>query len=454
MLSLLARNPSQPQEKPRHAKMTGDRLTVGRSTENDLVLPDPEKYLSNRHCVLERRGHDYVLLDVSTNGTFLNYQPDRLDPAPTPLSQGDVILVGRFELVVDIKATVIDAPAADLPPLEDVRGPITENHGPTPNVDLLDPLADDDDAGDFLSDLLGGPDMPGTGGAIFDDGSSAPDHVPAASAHFAPPRTGGPMIPDDWYDSVLAPSSRSQDQDSTQPPSAARSVPPPPPELDADPQPRMAKAQGVKSAAARQSAPSAQTGAQDDAILRAFLDGIGAGDLNLSPDEAEEMMRRTGRIMATMIGGLRDILMTRAALKSEIRVDRTMISAQGNNPLKFSVSKEQAIEAMLKSSVPGYQEPELAVQEAMRDIKAHEIATMSGMEAALKDLLAQFAPDQLSERIAQQNSFAERLGSRKARAWDAYEKHYTAIASATENDFQSTFGKEFSRAYEAQIKKL
>ena len=90
----------------------------------------------------------------------------------------------------------------------------------------------------------------------------------------------------------------------------------------------------------------------------------------------------------------------------------------------------------------------------MRDIKAHEIATMSGMEAALKDLLAQFAPDQLADRIAQQNGLASRLGSRKARAWDAYEKHYTDIASATENDFQSTFGKEFSRAYEAQIKKL
>ena len=450
MLSLLARNPSQPQDKPRHAKMIGDRLTVGRSTENDLVLPDPEKYLSNRHCVLERRGRDYVLLDVSTNGTFLNYQPDRLDAAPTPLSQGDVILVGKFELVVDIKATLIDAPATELPPLEDVRGPITENHGPVPDVELLGPAANDDEAGDFLNDLLGGADMPKNGAAVFDDGSSAPDHVPATSAHFAAPRTSGQLIPDDWFDSVVSPDASPADHEPTQPPSAARSVPPPPPVSDPAPQPRMAKAAIAKPAARPSSAPKAQ----DDAILRAFLEGIGATHMDLPPEEAEELMRRTGRIMAAMIGGLRDILMTRAALKSEIRVARTMISAQGNNPLKFSVSTEQAIEALLKSSVPGYQEPERAVEEAMRDIKAHEIATMSGMEAALKDLLAQFAPDQLADRIAQQNGLASRLGSRKARAWDAYEKHYTDIASATENDFQSTFGKEFSRAYEAQIKKL
>ena len=62
-------------------------------------------------------------------------------------------------------------------------------------------------------------------------------------------------------------------------------------------------------------------------------------------------MARMGQIMAAIITGMRDILMTRAALKSEMRMDRTMINAGGNNPLKFSVSAEQAIEAMIRPSV-------------------------------------------------------------------------------------------------------
>ena len=165
-------------------------------------------------------------------------------------------------------------------------------------------------------------------------------------------------------------------------------------------------------------------------------------------------MGRVGRIMATTIDGLRDILMTRSALKSEMRVNRTMIQAQANNPLKFSVSKEQAIEAMLKPTTPGYQEPEAAVAEALRDIKAHEIATMTGMEAALKDLLAQLGPDNLAARIEQKSGRISRFGSKKALYWDAYAAHYAEIANATETDFQSTFGKEFSRAYEEQINKL
>ena len=462
-LSVLARNPSHPQAQPLRAKMTGDRLTVGRSTENDLVLPDPEKYLSKRHCVLERRGHDYVLLDTSTNGTFLNYGSERLDRAPAPLSQGDVILIGQFELVVDIKATLLEPPAAELPPLEEAQGPITANHAIRPGPAPLDPMEEAGDAGDFLNDLLGEPAASSPADPARLPGASLPDHAPATSAHFAPPRASGQLIPDDWEDSLIAPLPTGGAAPSPAP-SPARSAPPPPPMMPQSAPAHPAQPPALPDAAPLATlppsspAPTAQAahsgGAQDAALLRAFLNGAGASHLALSPQEAEEVMARAGRIMAATIEGLRDILMTRAALKSEMRVNRTMIQAEANNPLKFSISKEQAVEAMLKPSSPGYQDPEAAVNEVLRDIKAHEVATMTGMEAALRDLLAQLGPDRLSERIEQNSGLASRIGSKKARYWDAYEAHYADIARATENDFQSTFGKEFSRAYEDQIKKL
>lgn len=102
----------------------------------------------------------------------------------------------------------------------------------------------------------------------------------------------------------------------------------------------------------------------------------------------------------------------------------------------------------------GYLDAEAATREALNDIRAHEVAMMAGMEAALKALLARLGPDQLAPRIEQGSSLGGLLGGRKARYWEAYEKMYAQIARETEDDFQSTFGREFARAYQDQLRKL
>ncbi|MFC1749713.1 type VI secretion system-associated FHA domain protein [Pseudomonadota bacterium] len=46
------------------------------------------------------------------------------------------------------------------------------------------------------------------------------------------------------------------------------------------------------------------------------------------------------------------------------------------------------------------------------------------------------------------------LGSKKAKHWDVYNTHYIEIIASVEDDFQTLFGDEFSRAYEEQVAKL
>ncbi|NSX53689.1 type VI secretion system-associated FHA domain protein TagH [Parasulfitobacter algicola] len=437
-------------------EMMGGTLTIGRGEENDLVLPDPDRTLSKRHCVLEKRNGDYVILDISTNGTFLNYGSERLDDIPTPLNNGDVILVGTFELVVEISNGATAAPEfnAPLPPMDDV--PVSP--GPTkdalPNHNPISALDDVGDTGaDFLDDLLGGPVDPdphhslpaSQDGMMLDDpfatplapiglsdGTSAPDHSAASQDYFSAPHSTMPTIPDNWEDSLLTPATQTS-------PTTNASV---------DNAPL-----GAASKPVTQSQPDMPPHVHD-AALRAFLDAAGAGHIDIPAAEIEQTMARMGRVMAAMITGMRDILMTRASIKSEMRMDRTMINAGGNNPLKFSVSAEQAIESMIRPSVSGYLDADTATAEALNDIKAHEVATMSGMEAALKDLLMRLGPDQLSARIEASSTLGNLLGGKKARYWEAYEKTYAQIARQTEDDFQSAFGKEFARAYEEQLKKL
>ena len=74
-------------------------VTIGRSKENDIVLPDPHKKVSRRHCVLEYNiGHWWVIDEGSANGTFVQrtLTEDFLDvrsDGKLALADGDEILI-------------------------------------------------------------------------------------------------------------------------------------------------------------------------------------------------------------------------------------------------------------------------------------------------------------------------------------------------------------------------
>ena len=53
----------------------GTGLTIGRGSDNELVLPDPNRELSKRHCAIEDNNGNVAIVDFSTNGTFLNNSP-------------------------------------------------------------------------------------------------------------------------------------------------------------------------------------------------------------------------------------------------------------------------------------------------------------------------------------------------------------------------------------------
>ncbi|MCD2184677.1 type VI secretion system-associated FHA domain protein TagH [Rhizobium sp. GN54] len=467
--------------------MVNGALTIGRGEENDLALPDPDRQLSKRHCVLEERNGDYVIIDISTNGTFLNYGTERLGTIPTPLNHGDVIQLGSFELTVEIAAAAHNARAVQpLPPAADsVIAPVP-SAGAHPTSGLDDFLAGMVTPGhDPLDDLLGSsapvagapswnspalPDdplsavLPGAdsflgGQPSPSQGASISDHRPTSQDYFAVPAVQSSAIPDDW-DELFAPAPQEPAAQSAPqpappappafepPPAAPAFAPPPPP-----PSFPSVSATPVQPAAA--SVPPTPTSpATGDAAARAFLAGAGASHLNIPPAELEDIMKRLGGVFAAMVTGMREILMTRASIKSEMRMDRTMIGSSGNNPLKFSISPEQAIEAMIRPTVRGYLDADAATAEALNDIRAHEVAMMSGMQAALKDLLQRLGPDQLSARIESGTTLGSLLAGKKARYWEAYEKMYAQIAKETEDDFQSAFGREFARAYQAQLRKL
>ena len=78
--------------------LTGERVSLGRSTSNELCYPE-DTGLSRQHLILERHGDQWNLRDPgSKNGTFLNGErisEDRI------LGPGDRILAGHLAIVYD-----------------------------------------------------------------------------------------------------------------------------------------------------------------------------------------------------------------------------------------------------------------------------------------------------------------------------------------------------------------
>lgn len=461
----------------RPVAMIGDAMTIGRSAENDLMLPDPNKNISKRHCAIEINHGVPVAIDLSTNGTFLNYGKAPIGDVPAPLNDGDVLTIGSYELLIEI---------AEVKAASDPQGGMVAD---APQAGALsDILGGSDDGGDFLDDLLGegapvtGPssvqrnddfDEDGLLPPLDDDGDDllgpAPDpqaglgasqdnHSASAEDNFRPSTISHSVIPDEWDpDDLLG--------DEPLMPPGEIAIPDDPfaeplTKEDLAPTPLAEKPSVPKETAAApveptiQPTPSVTDQAGTDVAARAFLKTAGGEGLNLSEEDLIPTLSRMGHVMRILVKGLREVLMTRTSIKSEFRIQQTVIGSGGNNPLKFSVSPEQALEAMIKPPATGYLDPVDAAEQALQDIKAHEIAMMTGMEAALKDVLRQLSPDELEKQMQTSGGLGGLLKGRKARYWEVYEKMYAEISDRAENEFHEMFSREFARAYQAQLERL
>ncbi len=77
---------------------------IGRGASNDWVLEDPERFLSSKHCQVVYQGGQYQLVDLSTNGTFVNGANEPLGRGnQVPLNTGDQIDVGDYRFKVTIE---------------------------------------------------------------------------------------------------------------------------------------------------------------------------------------------------------------------------------------------------------------------------------------------------------------------------------------------------------------
>jgi predicted component of type VI protein secretion system len=77
--------------------------TIGRSLQNDWILPDPDRYISGRHATIDFKGGMYYLADTSSNGVYMNDENEPVGNGnPRRLFDGDRMRMGDFEFEIRI----------------------------------------------------------------------------------------------------------------------------------------------------------------------------------------------------------------------------------------------------------------------------------------------------------------------------------------------------------------
>ena len=301
--------------------------------------------------------------------------------------------------------------------------------------------------------------------------AAIPDHLPApavaqpaAEPAVAPIVTpagasAGAIIPDDWWLAPPAAPIAPQPAGPAVPPLPASPLPEPAPVQTPPLEPVRVQTPPLEPARVQTLAPAPAelAGIAAETLFQAFLRGASLPLAPLTADQQLEIMANLGAIFRETVQGLTDILLARGDVKGEFRLDRTAIGPVENNPLKTPPGRpplgpEEIMSLLLIRQKAAYMSPVQAVHEGFNDIKAHQLAVMAGIQAALNRLLERFDPRNLETRLEQTVLDSILPTSRKAKYWDLFTTEYQAIAREAEDDFNELFGDEFARAYEERLR--
>jgi type VI secretion system FHA domain protein len=150
------------------------------------------------------------------------------------------------------------------------------------------------------------------------------------------------------------------------------------------------------------------------------------------------------------------LLIARGEMRKEFGAEeRTMVAARDNNPLKLMADPHEAMQFILDptDSTGGFLDPVRAIGDACEDLRAHEIALMAGMRAAILGALRRVDP-QVLEKAFEKSPGGFSFASRKSRLWESFVAYQQKLAQEAQEDFNKAFGREFMSAYQAQLRRL
>src|SRR6187455_2806465 len=405
-----------------HRQRLGDKSTfvfgvsggsIGRSAENDWVLPDDMRYVSGRHARIVYHKGRYVLQDTSSNGTFVNDNDRPLgNQNPHELKSGDVIRIGEYHVQVQI-----------------------------------------DSATDFTLD----------DSALYKTGSTS-----TRARRMAPPKDLGASLrlenlleasndissdelkPVNAFGQAVSSRTRALHQTQDLPKESSTA-----PELDVDSEAvarriaRLAKAATKQQAAMQQpTAPipppvttNTSTPPDNTPGLQAFCRGAGIGPETLPVDAHARMLHLAGQLLRESLVGLKASNRSQQDQRNQLRVTWEK-SRTDMLPSLERHGVEELIQELLKAHDSRRFDAVNWLRESFATTRQHDDAMMRAMFAAFLDFVGRLDPRDLATRF-------ERSSRRKSMGnWELYGEFYRSLCETPPGTLPHIFVETFAQSYD------
>jgi type VI secretion system protein len=397
--------------------------TIGRATDNEWILPDPERYLSGKHARIDFRAGTYILVDTSSNGTYVNGAQVPLGKYHDyALKDGDYIRLGEYELLISIDQS------NDFPPEESA---IIAYDGQSPSSAVKKSTANDLGADLDLSQLL----EPSNSNVSTADSGVRPRDAYGQSLPAADQPAGSADAAATPWHMMTRPLKVETATGANKSGTPARESAPTPPS------PSLPRSQSLPLFEG-----------DFDVGLSSFCRGAGIDPRSITTEARGGALQLAGQLFREAVLGLMDLNQGRNEFRNKFRMPPPS-AEESESPLNLSRGVDEALVRLLTTVSTRARSVE-ALRENFRELKAQNGATLAATRAAFEEFLSRVDPKELEERFDRAGKRGVFGGQSKAKYWDLYSELFAGLAQRPPDGFPHLFTETFAKAYQAKLRAL
>jgi len=389
--------------------------TIGRSADNDWVLPDPHRYVSAHHARVQfREGHFYVQ-DVSTNGVYVNDDMEPLAKRGSSgyrLENGDVLRMGDYHILAALESHSGAQPVAAAAVPTSIHA--LRTLGRTTERDIGAKL----NLEELLVPVIDLPPLPVSAyGQPVDSGR--------VQALAQPQPANGSAAPVEPQTAVV---------DDAAPMGAALA--------------RLAEVVSQpKNSGSYLSLEDAHT------AFDAFCRGAGIAQERLPAAAQGRLLHLAGRLFREALVGFKELERIRVETRNRYRIESPPPEQDDPRPsLEDSMVEDLAIELFLR-----HEGRRLDSVQWLRDTVAaarlHENAMAQATRAAFVEFLDRLDPAELEARFERAARRGKARSADKGQYWELFTSFYRNLIEMPTDHLPHTFVEAFAAAYREALKK-
>jgi type VI secretion system FHA domain protein len=385
--------------------------TIGRSADNDWVLPDPLRYVSAHHARVQFRDGDFYLQDVSTNGIFVNDDTEPLAKRGSSgykLSSGDVLRMGEYHILASVETQAPGDTASAAVPTS-IHG--LRTLGPAPQADIGSALN--------VQELL----MPA--GVVDPPGLPVSAYGQAVNSGRVQALANGMHVPG---------------------PEDVVSFEFPPSEVDpnatlGERMARLARAVSREPLGAAVALEDVQRG------LDAFCRGAGIEPSQLPAGAQVRLLHLAGRLFREALVGFKEIDRIRTDTRNRFRIEIPAAASDDPRPsLPNSVVENLLVSLFVQHEGRALDSVQW-LRETVGEAKLHENAAVQATRAAFVEFLGRLDPAELEARFERAARRGKARSADKAQYWELFTTFYRNLIEMPADHLPHTFVEAFAAAY-------